>query len=486
MALAFSIAIPITRPGTSLTKEFSLSKLPTNNPINRSTSKALKAVLERAFVPTPGTTTTVYSPTRPPAKTTPSSPLPPGLSDAQRFSLGPSVPFWSSYDHSTFHKRLPKALLNAVRNLTNFPRDTLYWFYCSLRILFHTTLGALALITSALAGTVPLRSAVKVLFLETFGLFEEAAHVLYQDRDYVRKRVFNHPWDISLFHRQHNPFFMLANVARFLVEGASIVRKRKLQNPDTATWLEGDMYPPYYKHTFHYQTDGWVSSASADVYEITTETLFVGRQDAMQRLTLTALSDFLGRPGSPCKIDGTPRVVEIAAGTGRVATYVRDNWPGIDYVVSDLSPFYLEKARGNMRYWERTAGRKKKDSGRVRYLQAMAENLPMADSSVDVVFAVYLFHELPESQRRAVITEAARVLRPGGLFVITDSIQVGDRPSRDETLNSFTKLNEPYYTSYISDDLGAAAVNTNKFIPLQKELSSVSKMLSFLRKRSEV
>ena len=37
------------------------------------------------------------------------------------------------------------------------------------------------------------------------------------------------------------------------------------------------------------QTDGWLSDASARVYEVSTETLFLGRQDAMQRQTLVRL-----------------------------------------------------------------------------------------------------------------------------------------------------------------------------------------------------
>ena len=39
------------------------------------------------------------------------------------------------------------------------------------------------------------------------------------------------------------------------------------------------------------------------------------------------------------------------------------------------------------------------------------------------VTCVYLFHELPGDVRRAVAAEMARVLRPGGLVVLVDSIQ---------------------------------------------------------------
>lgn len=44
------------------------------------------------------------------------------------------------------------------------------------------------------------------------------------------------------------------------------------------------------------------------------------------------------------------------------------------------------------------------------------------------VTCVYLFHELPGEVRRAVAAEMMRVLRPGGLVVLVDSIQA--RPAR--------------------------------------------------------
>jgi hypothetical protein len=46
------------------------------------------------------------------------------------------------------------------------------------------------------------------------------------------------------------------------------------------------------------QTDGWLSDASARVYEVSTETLFLGRQDAMQRQTLVRSFPLL----QPCNV----------------------------------------------------------------------------------------------------------------------------------------------------------------------------------------
>lgn len=54
---------------------------------------------------------------------------------------------------------------------------------------------------------------------------------------------------------------------------------------------------------------------AAKIYETSTETLFVGRQDAMQRGTLVPLRDFMaGKDASQMS------ALEVAAGTGRFAT----------------------------------------------------------------------------------------------------------------------------------------------------------------------
>jgi hypothetical protein len=37
------------------------------------------------------------------------------------------------------------------------------------------------------------------------------------------------------------------------------------------------------------------------------------------------------------------------------------------------------------------------------------------------------------------------VLKPGGLVVLSDSVQLGDRPAWDKTLWQFGNMNEPHY-----------------------------------------
>lgn len=47
------------------------------------------------------------------------------------------------------------------------------------------------------------------------------------------------------------------------------------------------------------------------------------------------------------------------------------------------------------------------------HAQAQAENIPEPDNSYDIVFSVYLFHELPPDVRRQVAAEMARCCKPG-------------------------------------------------------------------------
>lgn len=68
------------------------------------------------------------------------------------------------------------------------------------------------------------------------------------------------------------------------------------------------------------QTDGWLSEKSASIYEASTETLFLGRQDAMQRQSLVPLHKFM--QGRQADGSGTS-LLEVACGTGRFATFVK-------------------------------------------------------------------------------------------------------------------------------------------------------------------
>ena len=278
----------------------------------------------------------------------------------------------------------------------------------------------------------------------------------------------NMPWDMEVGHRQTTPLYAARQTARFVREAVRTLGRRAVE-AEPEVWLDdasSKLYPKYYLNDFHYQTDGWLSADSANVYETSTETLFLGRQDAMQRATLLPLAG-----AKPAKI------LEVACGTGRVGTFARDNHPDAAYTGVDLSPFYLAKARDNDAYWR---ARQAADRAPATFVQANGEDLPFADGEFDAVLCVYLFHELPADARANVAREMARVCKPGGTVVLTDSLQRGDRPVMDKHIDNFSKLNEPHYSCYVRDDL-PALFTAHGLEPGEKYVASTSKSLSFAK-----
>lgn len=211
-------------------------------------------------------------------------------------------------------------------------------------------------------------------------------------------------------------------------------RQRLLPDPP------GRRYPRYYRQKFHFQSGGYLSAASAERYDYQVEVLFGGGAAAMRRQGLVPLARALrAHPG------GSPaaRLVDIGCGTGEFLREAKRNYPRLAVAGLDLSRPYLALARRRLEPWRGTA-----------LVEGNAEALPFADSSIDVVSCLYLFHELPPRARRRAAAEIARVLRPGGTLILIDSLQTGDEPRYDAMLDWFPlAFHEPYYASYLRTDL---------------------------------
>ncbi|MEQ8586644.1 MAG: class I SAM-dependent methyltransferase [Thalassobaculaceae bacterium] len=213
---------------------------------------------------------------------------------------------------------------------------------------------------------------------------------------------------------------------------------RSKEVPEAGT---GD-YPRYYLQNFHYQSGGWLTEESAELYDTQVEVLFGGLGQAMRRQGVVPVVEWLRSRGSA---DGTGyTLLDLATGTGAMLEAVSQAAPGLDLHGLDLSPTYLERAK------RRLADRA------VTWHRAKAEAIPLPDGSVDLVTATYLFHELPKKIRAEVLAEIRRVLKPGGRLVLTDSLQLGDTPALDPVLRSFPEqFHEPYYADWIASDVPA-------------------------------
>jgi ubiquinone/menaquinone biosynthesis C-methylase UbiE len=105
-----------------------------------------------------------------------------------------------------------------------------------------------------------------------------------------------------------------------------------------------------------------------------------------------------------------PRCLEIGCGQGAVTRLLVEQY-GARVVASDYDPAQVALAQ------ERLA-----DLGeQVEFRVVDARAMPFDDAQFDGVFSFQVMHHIPGGWRQ-VVAETARVLKPGGWFVLTDLI----------------------------------------------------------------
>ncbi len=163
------------------------------------------------------------------------------------------------------------------------------------------------------------------------------------------------------------------------------------------------------------------------------------------------------------------RILDTACGTARTLRGVRAMLPQASLYGVDLSEAYLRKANEQLADLPGSL---------VQLLQGNIEELPYVDNYFHAVTCVFLFHELPPAVRQKAIEECYRVLKPGGTFIICDSIQVSDSPELEAMMHMFHEtFHEPYYRSYMEDDLLARLKQAGFTEVLPTEVHFMSKYL---------
>ena len=124
----------------------------------------------------------------------------------------------------------------------------------------------------------------------------------------------------------------------------------------------------------------------------------------------------------------TDVLLDLATGGGHVAGAFAPHVATV--IASDLTPEMLVHARRHLQQlgWERVA-----------YLVADAGAIPLQDATCDIVTCRIAPHHFPDPAR--FVAESARVLRPGGRFVLVDStVPDGEAGA---FFNRFEKLRDP-------------------------------------------
>jgi ubiquinone/menaquinone biosynthesis C-methylase UbiE len=115
-------------------------------------------------------------------------------------------------------------------------------------------------------------------------------------------------------------------------------------------------------------------------------------------------------------------VVDFGAGTGLLALSVAD----------DVSKVWaVDSSRAMSEYLQVKA--ESAELSNVRVVVASVTSVPLVDGIADLVLSNYCLHELADREKRQALSEAFRLLRPGGRLVIGDmmfSLNPSDRRER--------------------------------------------------------
>ena len=253
---------------------------------------------------------------------------------------------------------------------------------------------------------------------------------------------------------------------RYLADIPRVAARRRRRGHDDVA-ASGNGLPRYYRQNFHFQTDGYLSDESARLYDFQVEALFAGTADAMRRRAFVPLAKLL-KSRDPARTT----LLDVGAGTGRFLSFVKSIQPRLKVIALDLSQPYLDRAERALRAYRGT-----------RFVSAPAEAMPLGTASVDTAVSIYLFHELPPRVRIAAAREIARVLKPGGLFVMAETIQYGDIPHCDGLIATFPDLlHEPYYESFARTDLGELFGEAGLTL-VETDIAYLTKISVFQKKR---
>ncbi|MFI4977510.1 MAG: class I SAM-dependent methyltransferase [Solirubrobacterales bacterium] len=110
------------------------------------------------------------------------------------------------------------------------------------------------------------------------------------------------------------------------------------------------------------------------------------------------------------------RILDLGCGTGEMALAIARVSPDVKLIGVD----------GDAGVLERAAAKARAEGVELELHEALADRVPLPDATVDCVVSTLMFHHLVPSAKRAALTEARRVLVPGGRLLVCDIGRASD------------------------------------------------------------
>ena len=151
---------------------------------------------------------------------------------------------------------------------------------------------------------------------------------------------------------------------------------------------------------------------------------FIGRfLDSDRRRKIQSPGAIIKRSG----IKSRMKILEIGCGSGAFTTFIARvvGSNGKVYAL-DIQSGMLEQLKNKLSKPEN------KDINNIVLKLASAYDLPFSDNSLDLVYMVSVFQEIPDTTK--VLEEIKRVLKPGGILAVSEFFVDPDYPLRSTTI----------------------------------------------------
>lgn len=145
----------------------------------------------------------------------------------------------------------------------------------------------------------------------------------------------------------------------------------------------------------------------------------IGARFYDRRMQCFRIDSLYGRVVEKASPKKKEQVLDVGCGTGTLLALFRRRYPGrVGLVGVDASSDMIGLAK------------RRTDGLMITVHTARAERLPFREGTFDLVVSVLAYHRMPPLQKRVAVAETARVLKPGGRFLLADIGSIQDKRLR--------------------------------------------------------